>query len=110
MRVVALEEHFSVPSLVRRISPEAVARRGFVRRNYAPDRVHPVDLLPEIGEKRLRSMDEAGITVQVLSTSGPGADLVDGSDGVTLARAVSDSISETSGRHPDGCACCRPVE
>ena len=28
MRVVALEEHFSVPALVRRIDPDAIAQRG----------------------------------------------------------------------------------
>ena len=45
-----------------------------------------MELLPEIGEKRLKSMDDAGITVQVLSNSGPGPDLVPGADGVALAR------------------------
>ena len=29
MRVVALEEHFTIPSLMQRIDPRAVARRGF---------------------------------------------------------------------------------
>jgi hypothetical protein len=29
MRIVALEEHFTVPALVRRIDPDAIARRGF---------------------------------------------------------------------------------
>jgi uncharacterized protein len=101
MRVVALEEHFTVPSLVKRISPEAVARRGFVRRTYAPGRVSPLELLPEIGEVRLRSMDETGITVQVLSTTGPGADLVDGPDGVALAREINDALAEAIARHPD---------
>lgn len=101
MRVVTLEEHFTVPSLVRRISPEAIARRGFVPRNVPPGRVNPLDLLPEIGEKRLGSMDEAGITVQVLSTSGPGADLVDGADGVALAREMNDALAESIARHPD---------
>jgi len=33
-------------------------------------------------ERRLLSMDEAGITVQVLSNTGPGPDLVPGADGV----------------------------
>ena len=28
MRVVALEEHFTVPALVRRIDPGAISRRG----------------------------------------------------------------------------------
>jgi predicted TIM-barrel fold metal-dependent hydrolase len=100
MRVVTLEEHFTVPSLVRRISPEAIARRGFVRRNYPPGRVSPLELLPEIGERRLGLMDAAGITVQVLSTTGPGADLVDGPDGVAFAREINDALAEAIARHP----------
>jgi predicted TIM-barrel fold metal-dependent hydrolase len=100
MRVVTLEEHFTVPSLVRRISPEAIARRGFTQRKRLPDRVNPLDLLPEIGEKRLQSMDQNGITVQVLSTSGPGADLVDGAEGIAIARGMNDSLAEAIARHP----------
>jgi uncharacterized protein len=101
MRVVALEEHFTVPALVRRISPDAVARRGFTRRNLLPGRPNPLELLPEIGEIRLASMNEAGISVQVLSTSGPGADLVDGPDGNALAREMNDALAEAIRRHPD---------
>ena len=101
MRVVTLEEHYTVPSLVRRISPEAIARRGFVPRKVPPGKVNPLDLLPEIGEVRLRSMDEAGITVQVLSTSGPGADLVDGAEGVAIARGMNDALAEAITRYPD---------
>ena len=101
MRVVALEEHFTVPALVKRISPEAVAKRGFVKRKYAPNRVSPLELLPEIGEKRLAAMDETGITVQVLSTTGPGADLLDGKDGVDFAREINDHLAEAIARHPD---------
>jgi hypothetical protein len=29
MRVVTLEEHFTVPALARRIDPGAISRRGF---------------------------------------------------------------------------------
>jgi predicted TIM-barrel fold metal-dependent hydrolase len=102
MRVVTLEEHFSVPSLVARyVSREAIARRGYGGRTILPGRANPLDLLPEIGEKRLASMDEAGITVQVLSSSGPGADLVDGADGVALARQTNDALREAIARHPD---------
>ena len=35
-----------------------------------------LDELAELGEPRLRLMDEAGITTQVLSAAGPGADLL----------------------------------
>jgi uncharacterized protein len=101
MRVVALEEHFTVPALVKRISPEAVAKRGFVKRKYGANRVSPLELLPEIGEKRLAAMDATGITVQVLSTTGPGADLLDGKDGVDMAREINDHLAEAIAKHPD---------
>jgi uncharacterized protein len=57
--------------------------------------------LPEIGERRLQSMDEAGITVQVLSNSGPGADLVPGPDGIAIAREMNDHLAAAIARHPD---------
>src|SRR5262245_20740794 len=101
MRTVALEEHFTVPALVRRISADAISRRGFAKRTAAPGRVNPLDLLPEIGATRLRSMDASGISVQVLSTSGPGANLVDGAEGVAIAREMNDALAEAIARHPD---------
>jgi len=45
-------------------------------------------------------MDRTGITVQVLSASGPGADLVDGADGVSLARAMNDVLARAIAEHP----------
>jgi predicted TIM-barrel fold metal-dependent hydrolase len=101
MRTVALEEHFTVPSLVRRISADSIARRGFGKRKLAPGRVNPLDLLPEIGGERLAAMDASGISVQVLSTSGPGADLVDGSEGIAIAREMNDALAAAVARHPD---------
>src|SRR4029079_12741506 len=102
MRVVTLEEHFTAPPLVQRyISRETIARRGFGPRTVLPGRANPLDLAPEIGEKRLASMDATGITVQVLSTTGPGADLVDGPEGVALARETNDFLAEAISRHPD---------
>ncbi|HEY4819453.1 MAG TPA: amidohydrolase family protein, partial [Xanthobacteraceae bacterium] len=62
---------------------------------------NPLALLPEIGELRLKSMDEAGITMQVLSGTGPGPDLVPGPDGVAMAREMNDHLAEAIARHPD---------
>jgi predicted TIM-barrel fold metal-dependent hydrolase len=101
MRVVALEEHFSVPALVRRIDRDAIARRGFRPRKAPADGPNPLELLPEMGEQRLKSMDEAGITVQVLSNSGPGPDLLPGADGVALARELNDYLAAAIARRPD---------
>ena len=71
MRVVALEEHFTVPALVRRIDPGAISRRGFRPRKAPATGPNPLELLPDIGERRLESMDEAGITSRCFRTAVP---------------------------------------
>jgi uncharacterized protein len=101
MRTVAIEEHFTVPTLVRRIDPEAIKRRGFRPRTPPPKGPNPLELLPEIAERRLQSMDEAGITMQVLSNTGPGPDLVPGPDGVAMSRELNDHLAAAVARHPD---------
>ena len=101
MRVVALEEHFTVPALVRRIDPEVIARRGFRPRTPSPHGPNLAELLPEIGERRLQSMDAAGITVEVLSNTGPGPDLVPGADGITIAREMNDHLAAAIAKYPD---------
>jgi len=101
MRVVALEEHFTVPELVKRIDPAVVKARGFIPRQMPKDRPNPMDLVKEIGEVRLKSMDDTGITLQVLSNTGPGPDLVPGPDGVAMAREMNDYLAEACKRHPD---------
>jgi predicted TIM-barrel fold metal-dependent hydrolase len=100
MRVVSLEEHFTVPAVVKKIDPEAIRRRGFRPRKIAPGKANPMELLPEIGEKRFKSMDDAGISTQVLSNSGAGPDLVPGPDGVALAREVNDYLAGIIAKHP----------
>src|SRR6202012_241822 len=100
MRVVALEEHFTVPALVGRIDRDAISRRGFRPRKTPKTGPSPLELAPEIGERRLQSMDEAGISVQVLSNTGPGPDLVAGPDGIAMAREMNDHLAAAVARHP----------
>jgi predicted TIM-barrel fold metal-dependent hydrolase len=100
MRVVTLEEHFTVPALVKRIDPKVINRHGFAMRKPPPGRPNPFELLPEIGERRLKSMDDAGITLQVLSNSGPGPDLVPGPDGVAIARETNDHLATAIAKYP----------
>jgi predicted TIM-barrel fold metal-dependent hydrolase len=100
MRVVALEEHFTVPALVGRIDRDAISRRGFRPRTPPKIGPNPFDVMPEIGERRLQSMDEAGISVQVLSNTGPGPDLVPGPAGIAIAREMNDHLATAIARHP----------
>src|SRR5260370_15338939 len=100
MRVVALEEHFTAPSLVRRTDTAVISRRGFRPRRLPSAGPSPLELLPEIGERRLQSMNEAGITVQALSNSAPCPDLVPGAEGIALAREMNDYLAAAIARHP----------
>ena len=101
MRVIALEEHFTVPAIAGRIDRAAVSSRGFRPRRVAAGGPNPLELAPDLGSGRLRAMDAAGISMQVLSNTGPGPDLVPGADGVAMARAMNDHLAEAVARHPD---------
>jgi hypothetical protein len=101
MRTVALEEHFAVPSIASRIDKAVLARRGYRPRTMPKDAPSPLELLAEVGERRLKSMNDAGISVQVLSNSGPGPDLVAGPDGVAMARETNDQLAKIVIDRPD---------
>ena len=101
MRIVALEEHYTVPRIVAGISRDAIARRGFPGPDFVWAQTTKRDELADLGDARLAGMDASGITVQVLSVAGPGADLVPGQEGIELARAYNDALAEACARHPD---------
>jgi len=101
MRIVALEEHYTVPKIVAGIDPAAVALRGFPGPDFPWAQTIKRNELADLGDARLADMDASGITVQVLSVAGPGADLVPGQAGIDLARAYNDALAEACARHPD---------
>jgi len=101
MRVIALEEHFTAPSIVGRIDRELVQKRGYRPRRVKPGGTNPMELAAEIGDRRLQLMDEAGITMQVLSSTGPGPDLVAGADGIAMAREMNDYLAQAVAKRPD---------
>jgi uncharacterized protein len=100
MRIVALEEHYTVPRIVAGISPDAIARRGFPGPDFVWAQTTKRDELADLGQARLADMDASGVTVQVLSVAGPGADLVPGQAGIDLARDYNDALAEACARHP----------
>jgi len=101
MRIVALEEHFTIPALTARIDPAAIVARGFPPPETVWSQTLKREALADLGATRLADMDASGITVQVLSLMGPGADLVDGAEGVALARAVNDGLATAIAPNPD---------
>jgi uncharacterized protein len=101
MRIVALEEHVRFSALTCRIDREAIARRGFSSTARQPGMEEWGRQLENMGEDRLKSMDDNGITVQVVSVLGPGADLLDGDDGKALARDYNNAVYEKVKLHPE---------
>jgi uncharacterized protein len=100
MRIVALEEHYTVPRIVAGISADAIGRRGFPGPDFVWAQSTKRNELADLGDARLADMDANEITVQVLSVAGPGADLVPGQPGIDLARAYNDALAEATARHP----------
>jgi predicted TIM-barrel fold metal-dependent hydrolase len=88
--VIALEEHY--------LDPEIKQASG------RTDAIGPrqlIDRLDDLGELRLREMDEAGIDFQVLSHSIPGLQGVDAATGVPLAQRTNDRLAAAVRAHPD---------
>ncbi len=101
-RVVALEEHIAFPDMVQRVPLAARQQAGWPAdaNPDSPVRAQQAQLA-EIGPERLRLMDEAGITVQVLSVSGPGAELLPPTEGPAFAQEYNDRLAAAIARHPD---------
>ncbi|OGO17795.1 MAG: hypothetical protein A2Z15_05090 [Chloroflexi bacterium RBG_16_50_11] len=61
----------------------------------------PDRFLTELGDKRLREMDKAGITMQVLSLTAPGVEAFSSADGITWAKRINDDLSTTVMKYPE---------
>lgn len=89
-RVIAIEEHYFDPAL-------AALFAGRDDRMPPPIRERLLDL----GEGRLRTMDEGGIDVQVLSHGAPATQKLEGGTAVAMAREVNDRLVGVIAANPD---------
>lgn len=83
-QVIALEEHYFDPEVAahfKEAGPEA--RLPALR-----------ERLFDVGERRLKEMDEAGIDVQVLSHGAPATQRMDAQTAIPVARKANDTLSE----------------
>ena len=88
--IIALEEHYFDPEVKRHtVGQEPTNAPRIVQR------------LDDVGELRLREMDEAGIDMQVLSHANPGLQKLDAETAVRLARGANDRLHEKVRAHPD---------
>ncbi|WP_142530032.1 amidohydrolase family protein [Pedobacter westerhofensis] len=88
MRIVTLEEHISLPEMANKIPKDALGGFG---QSEVMQRLAPK--LADISGERLQSMDDNGITMQVLSVDSSGANLLGSEDGPAFASQYNDLIA-----------------
>jgi len=89
-RVIAIEEHYYDPELVALYTGVDAKTGGWVR-----------EQLEDIGEARIKSMDESGVDVQVLSHGAPSTQRLDATTGGEMAVKVNDRLKRVCDMHPD---------
>ena len=105
-RRIATEEAWGPPELFKMyidlIENGALTDPGFVSmwgrfvRNTAL-----IGQLQDIGEKRIRDMDVAGVDKMVLSLTAPGVQIFDAATANSLATSTNDQLAEAIKKHPD---------
>lgn len=89
---IALEEHFVPAGL-----PELITNPGWAPAQWQ----RTLDLLTDT-EQRLEAMDEAGITMAVLSLGSNGLqDILEPARSVAAAREVNDALAQIVAQHPE---------
>jgi hypothetical protein len=93
MRIVAVEEHFVFADLLARIDSRTLEQNDWPAHGTPLHDLLNPPALADVGGQRLTAMDAAGITVQVLSVPGPGAELMAGAAGIAIAREYNDRLA-----------------
>lgn len=114
MRKIAIEEHFTTEEhldLLTAVLEEKYPQREIIEEEeilfyevpfLVPSRrEEAVSRLLDIGEERVKQMDESGIDMQVLSLVSPGVQVFDAPKGTELAKKTNDRLSEAVSKYPE---------
>ena len=99
MRLIAIEEHWMLPSLAAALdAAPAEARDPSLAFNDLGD--HRARL-QDLSAARIATMDEQGIDISVLALTPPGTQPLPGPQAVALSREANDVAAAAVDRHPD---------
>jgi predicted TIM-barrel fold metal-dependent hydrolase len=90
-RIITIEEHYTDPVLEEKFGD----LNKHQLRTLLTQRLH------DLGELRLKAMDEAGIDFQVVSHAAPGTQKLDPESAAQLTRELNDRLYETIRARPD---------
>ncbi|MGW2021007.1 amidohydrolase family protein [Streptomyces decoyicus] len=99
MKIIALEEHLATGEVLdvwRALPP---GRQDDSLEIFDQPRIE--ERLVDLAAERIRSMDDVGVDVQVLSLTTPGLGNLDAPTAVSLARSTNDLIAGTVAARPD---------
>lgn len=99
MPIITLEEHFTTAKH-KELSYEASRQTWYQARSKHLGHNIETELL-DLDAGRLKSMDEFGITMQVLSLTTPGCQAYSGSTALELANDANALMADAVQRHPD---------
>ena len=114
MRIIAIEEHFHGPYYLDYVQ----TRTGYPRLEHVQDDTgqdvwqwwsneseyqlwlpRAINKMRDIGEGRIKEMDESGIDMQILSFT-PGIDDFDADEGTSIAKKVNEELCEAIAKYP----------
>ncbi len=108
---IATEEAYAPPELFERYrkllddgshnDPGFASFMGFYLNNSGPRLTEIRAQIQDIGERRIRDMDQTGIAKQILSLTSPGVQVFDAPTAVPLATSFNDQLAEAIRKHPD---------
>lgn len=106
MRIVALEEHLSFPTIPGFSPSSPLPTRSVANDDNMPAVVRNVaGKIVDAGPGRIADMDKNGITVQVLSKAGnhigASADQFEGKEAISFAQLFNDELARTISLHPE---------
>ncbi len=93
MRTITLEEHF--------VTQDFLKATGAYGQGTPPDLQQMQGKLLDLGDDRIAAMDEAGISVQVLSLAALGIDKLDAASATPIIAGVNDELQAAVQEHPD---------
>jgi 2,3-dihydroxybenzoate decarboxylase len=107
---IAAEEAFAPPEILdayrQLIAREPGLDAGFTSLmgfylGASPRAVQVMSRMTDLGELRVRDMDDSGIAKQILSLTSPGVQIFDAATGAALARLSNDYLAGAIEKHPD---------
>ena len=104
VKKIAVEEHFHTEEYLDMLSSRTNHQSG------GP--AHAAAKVVEMGEGRIKEMDECGVDMQMLSLSYPGLDVFKTEDAISLSRIINDDLSEVIKKYPARFSgfCCIPLQ